>query len=175
MISAISKTKYRICKECSLSSTIKLSTRSILSLNWSTKMREFSPRLGTRSTWTSPRTRNLQTLAKPYVNCILNLEKIEKSILIVNRENQEIDEEIRIQKDEKNKLNKYNSDLSQDLNKCQAHLQNLMKYNSQIQDELEKYLREDEQIIAIIRKKMAVDVITMRESRKLTDRTYLWS
>jgi hypothetical protein len=37
-----------------------------------------------------------------------------------------------------------------------------MRYNNYIQEELEKYLREDEQIIAVIKRKRAVDLIPMR-------------
>lgn len=40
-----------------------------------------------------------------------------------------------------------------------------------IQEELEKSLREDEQIIGLLRRKRAIDMVPLRESRKLTDRT----
>lgn len=64
--------------------------------------------------------------------------------------------------------------MTQDLAKCEAHLQNLMKYNAQIQEELEKYLREDEEIIAVLRRKRGAELIPIRESRKLiTERTYV--
>ena len=53
-----------------------------------------------------------------------------------------------------------------------------MRHNAFIQEELEKYLREDEQIMAVIRKKRILptsgELINMRESRKNTDRTYVW-
>ena len=66
--------------------------------------------------------------------------------------------------------------MEDDLNKCQVHLQNLLKHNAYIQEELEKYLREDEHVISIIRRKRALPGIAefnqMRESRRNTDRTY---
>lgn len=68
---------------------------------------------------------------------------------------------------------KYNQQMVKDLAKCQAHYQNLMKYNVYIQEELERYLREDEQIISVIKRKRTVDLIPIRESRKNTDRTYV--
>ena len=51
-----------------------------------------------------------------------------------------------------------------------------MRHNAFIHEELEKFLREDEHIMAVIRKKRILpstgDLIQMRESRKNTDRTY---
>lgn len=38
---------------------------------------------------------------------------------------------------------------------------------------MDRCLREDEQIIAVIRRKRAVDFVPLRESRKFTERTYV--
>lgn len=101
------------------------------------------------------------------------LEKIDKAIASVGKEHQNVQEEVKKYTEANNEYNRYNQQMSQDLAKCEAHLQNLMKYNAQIQEELEKYLREDEQIIAVLRRKRAADLMPMRESRRITERTYM--
>jgi len=100
-------------------------------------------------------------------NCI-DLEKVDKAIATVAKEQQNVQEEVKKYTEANNEYNRYNQQMSQDLSKCEAHLQNLMKYNAQIQEELEKYLREDEQIIAVLRRKRAAELMPMRESRKIT-------
>lgn len=100
-------------------------------------------------------------------NCI-DLEKVDKAIATVTKEQQNVQEEVKKYTEANNEYNRYNQQMSQDLSKCEAHLQNLMKYNAQIQEELEKYLREDEQIIAVLRRKRAAELMPMRESRKIT-------
>lgn len=68
--------------------------------------------------------------------------------------------------------------LKKDLLYCQEHLQNLIKHNAFIQEEMENYVREDEAIISVIRRKKLFPPAThlsMRSSRndiKNTARTY---
>lgn len=71
-----------------------------------------------------------------------------------------------------------NAKLKKDLLYCQEHLQNLMKHNAFIQEEMENYVREDEAIISVIRRKRLLPPqthLSMRSSRndnKATARTY---
>lgn len=63
---------------------------------------------------------------------------------------------------------------------CQEHLNNLLKHNAYIQEEMENYVREDEAIINVIRRKRVVPALnnygSLRSSRnegKNTNRTYM--
>lgn len=89
---------------------------------------------------------------------------------------QESDEIRRINQDFSNQ----NTRLKQDLAHCQDHLQNLLKHNAFIQEEMENFVREDEAIINVIRRKRIIpalgDYNSLRTSRlegKNTNRTYL--
>lgn len=107
-------------------------------------------------------------------------EKIEKSIgdktKDLDQVRQESEEIRRINHDFTNQ----NARLKQDLANCQEHLQNVLKHNAFIQEEMEKFVREDEAIIGIIRRKKLIpsfaDYNSLRTSRnegKNTNRTYL--
>ncbi len=72
-----------------------------------------------------------------------------------------------------------NSRLKQDLAFCQEHLQNLLKHNAFIQEEMENFVREDEAIINVIRRKRLIPInnnyVSLRTSRneaRNTNRTY---
>jgi hypothetical protein len=70
-----------------------------------------------------------------------------------------------------------NARLKADLAFCQEHLQNLLKHNAYIQEEMENYVREDEAIINVIRKKRLISANnygSLRTSRneKLSARNY---
>ena len=71
-----------------------------------------------------------------------------------------------------------NTRMKEDLSACQDHLQNLLKHNAFIQQQMENYVKEDEAIINIIRKKRILTVSnSLRVSRKegkTTERTYQW-
>ena len=103
---------------------------------------------------------------------------MDKAITAVNRDQQAVNDEIHELENANKDYENQNAQLERDHEKCQAHLQNLMRHNAFIQEELEKYLREDEQIMAVIRKKRILptsgELMNMRESRKNTDRTYVW-
>lgn len=103
------------------------------------------------------------------------LEKCEKITGETIQDNKTIEKEV----DEINQANddyaRQNDQLKKDYDKCQIHLENLMKNNVFIREELEKYLREDEQAISVLRKKRLPSLETfvhMRESRKNTARTF---
>jgi uncharacterized protein YbcV (DUF1398 family) len=73
-----------------------------------------------------------------------------------------------------------NARLKQDLIYCQEHLQNILKHNAFIQEEMENYVREDEAIINVIRRKRLIPVAnhfnslrTSRNEGKNSNRTYL--
>ena len=62
----------------------------------------------------------------------------------------------------------------------EEHLQNLLKHNAYIQEEMENYVREDEAIINIIRRKRLIPALndynslrTSRNEGKNSNRTYL--
>jgi hypothetical protein len=93
-------------------------------------------------------------------------------------------EQIRTESQEVRRINQdfasQNAKLKQDLAHCQDHLQNLLKHNAYIQEEMENYVREDEAIISVIRKKRVIpslnDYNSLRTSRneaKNTNRTYM--
>jgi hypothetical protein len=72
-----------------------------------------------------------------------------------------------------------NAKLKKDLLYCQEHLQNLLKHNAYIQEEMENYVREDEAIISVIRRKRVLalpnnygSLRTSRNEAKATNRTY---
>ena len=72
-----------------------------------------------------------------------------------------------------------NARLKEDLTYCQEHLQNLLKHNAYIQEEMENFVREDEAIINVIRKKRLINIAnnysslrTSRNEGKNTNRTY---
>jgi hypothetical protein len=72
-----------------------------------------------------------------------------------------------------------NARLKKDLLFCQEHLQNLLKHNAYIQEEMENYVREDEAIINVIRRKRIIALPnnygTLRTSRndgRASNRTY---
>jgi hypothetical protein len=65
------------------------------------------------------------------------------------------------------------------LGNCQEHLNNLLKHNAYIQEQMENYVREDEAIINVIRRKRVLPALndygSLRSSRneaKATTRTY---
>lgn len=93
-------------------------------------------------------------------------------------------EQIRTESQEVRRINQdfasQNAKIKQDLAHCQDHLQNLLKHNAYIQEEMENYVREDEAIISVIRKKRVIpslnDYNSLRTSRneaKNTNRTYM--
>jgi uncharacterized protein YbcV (DUF1398 family) len=74
-----------------------------------------------------------------------------------------------------------NEKLKQDLVHCQEHLQNLLKHNAFIQDEMENFVREDDAIISVIRRKRLFPIAnannfnslrTSRNEGRSTNRTY---
>lgn len=70
-----------------------------------------------------------------------------------------------------------NAKMKADLAYCQEHLQNLLKHNTYIQEEMENYVREDEAIINVIRRKRLISTNnygSLRSSRngQLSGRNY---
>jgi hypothetical protein len=69
-----------------------------------------------------------------------------------------------------------NNRMKQDLTACREHLQNLIKHNAFIQQQMEHFVKEDEAIIATIRKKrILAPYNSLPESRrdaKTTEQAY---
>ena len=91
--------------------------------------------------------------------------------------------QVRSESDHVGKVNQdyasQNARLKEDLACCQEHLQNLLKHNAYIQEEMENFVREDEAIISVIRKKRLINITnnysslrTSRNEGKNTNRTY---
>ena len=62
----------------------------------------------------------------------LSIERVDKAIAAVNRDQQAVNEEIHELEDTNKDYENKNAQLERDLDKCQAHLQNLMRHNALI-------------------------------------------